>query len=401
QQAEQLLEDRRLAGAVRPDQQRDLALARVERRLVEDGEARRIPGNDLVELDDFFAHGLIPQIRFEHLPVRLHGRRRPFRQHLAFDHADDVRAELHDEVHVVLDDDEAAALDLIQLHQQLAQLIDEAGVDARARLVEQHEARRRHEGHCDVDQLLLAVRQRAGIKMRDMLQPEQLDHLVAMRATSRVGLGHQPRAQRALEFLRGDDQVVAHRELAEYLQRLERPAHATPRQLQRRHAGDVLAAEFDLPGGGGDLSQDAVEQRRLARAVGADDADDLAGADRHADAVDGLDGAVRLLHVLDFEEGRHLAPPFRKRSPIDRMPPGSHTISTTTAMPKNTRYHFCMNFNASMLLARRSSGSRMMMMVPITGPKNRPEPPTITASSIMSDVEKWNGAGSMNSTSDE
>ena len=47
-------------------------------------------------------------------------------QHLALDHADHVRAELHDEVHVVLDHDEAAALRLVQLDQQLAQLIDQA-----------------------------------------------------------------------------------------------------------------------------------------------------------------------------------------------------------------------------------------------------------------------------------
>ena len=82
------------------------------------------------------------------------------------------------------------------------------------------------------------------------------------------------------------------------------------------------------------------------------------------------------------------------------MPPGSHTISKTTATPKNTRYHFCMNFSASMLLARKSSGSKMMMMVPTTGPKKRPEPPTITASSIKREVEKWKGPGSINSTSD-
>ena len=82
------------------------------------------------------------------------------------------------------------------------------------------------------------------------------------------------------------------------------------------------------------------------------------------------------------------------------MPPGSQIISATTATPKTARYHFCMNLSASTLLARSSSGSRMMMIVPSTGPKKRPEPPTITASSIMSDVEKWNGAGSMNSTSD-
>ena len=59
-----------------------------------------------------------------------------------------------------------------------------------------------------------------------------------------------------------------------------------------------------------------------------------------------------------------------------------------------------MNFNHSRLEERRNSGSRMMMMVPTTGPMKRPEPPTMTASSIMSDVEKWNGPGSMNSTSE-
>jgi hypothetical protein len=50
--AEQSLEDGRLAGAVGSDQQRDLAAARVQRGLVQNGEARRIPGDDTVEFDD-------------------------------------------------------------------------------------------------------------------------------------------------------------------------------------------------------------------------------------------------------------------------------------------------------------------------------------------------------------
>ena len=69
---------------------------------------------------------------------------------------------------------------LVELDQKLAQLVDEARVDACARLVEQHEPRRRHERHRDVDQLLLPVRQRAGERVRDVLQPEELDHLVGV-----------------------------------------------------------------------------------------------------------------------------------------------------------------------------------------------------------------------------
>ena len=56
QHAEQRLQHRRLAGAVGSDQQRDLALPRIQRRLVQDREARRVPGNDLLEFDDLFAH---------------------------------------------------------------------------------------------------------------------------------------------------------------------------------------------------------------------------------------------------------------------------------------------------------------------------------------------------------
>src|SRR5439155_1727880 len=98
-------------------------------------------------------------------------------------------------------------------------------------------------------------------------------------------------------------------------------------ELQRRHAGDVLAAEFHAPRARLDLAQDAVEQRRLARAVGADHADDLARADRQRDAVDGTDRAVVLLNALDFEERRlrgHLTASLPLNfSGSDRRPPGS------------------------------------------------------------------------------
>ncbi len=69
--AEQRLQHRRLAGAVGADQQRDLAPARVERRLVQDREARRIPGDDLVELDDLVGHGVrsrLPRLSCQDMP---------------------------------------------------------------------------------------------------------------------------------------------------------------------------------------------------------------------------------------------------------------------------------------------------------------------------------------------
>src|SRR6185312_14411766 len=55
--AEKRLQHRRLARAVRPDQQRDLRLARIERQLVQDRNARRVAGDDAIEFDDGFGYG--------------------------------------------------------------------------------------------------------------------------------------------------------------------------------------------------------------------------------------------------------------------------------------------------------------------------------------------------------
>src|SRR5439155_21929630 len=57
--AEQRLQHRRLAGAVRTDQQSDLALARVEREIVQDRKAGRIPGDDFLEFNDLLVHDML------------------------------------------------------------------------------------------------------------------------------------------------------------------------------------------------------------------------------------------------------------------------------------------------------------------------------------------------------
>ena len=66
----------------------------------------------------------------------------------------------------------------------------------------------------------------------------------------------------------------------------------SPRDLVRRHVGDVAAVEFDLAGAGAGLAEDRHHQRRFAGAVGADQRDDLAGIDLEIDALQRLDLAV-------------------------------------------------------------------------------------------------------------
>ena len=121
------------------------------------------------------------------------------------------------------------------------------------------------------------------------------------------------------------------------------------------------------------------------------------GPTDEADAVDGLDRAVVLPHVLDFEEaGSVVIWRLRcvlKRSASESSPPGSHTIS---AIDREAEDREIPVLHESAAIRARSTTITDRRA---PGPKKRPEPPTITASSIISDTEKWNGPGSMNLTS--
>jgi hypothetical protein len=106
-------------------------------------------------------------------------------------------------------------------------------------------------------------------------------------------------------LLPGKDEVLPHRQFRKHLQKLEGAADAEPIQLGRPQSGDDPAVDLHLAIGRRKLAEDAVEQRGLAAAVRADQAEDLALLHVEADAVDGLDAAKALLDVADFEDCGH------------------------------------------------------------------------------------------------
>src|SRR5262249_48699088 len=101
----------------------------------------------------------------------------------------------------------------------------------------------------------------------------------------------------------GED-VLLDGELAEDAGLLGEVAHAEPGPLVHRQGGDFLAGEVDAPGVGRDLAGGHAEAGGLAGAVGAGQADDLAGGGVEVDAVDDLAAAVELDEPAHFQD-RH------------------------------------------------------------------------------------------------
>ena len=124
-----------------------------------------------------------------------------------------------------------------------------------------------------------------------------------------------------------DHDVLAHADLGERLGDLEGAHHAGGADAMRRQAGDVLAVEGDAAGIGRVEAGDGREQRRLARAVGPDQADDLALAHVERGLVDGLQAAERLGELAHLKHGAA----FVRNRPIS--PSGRRATISTSMMP--------------------------------------------------------------------
>src|ERR1700694_4927401 len=95
-------------------------------------------------------------------------------------------------------------------------------------------------------------------------------------------------------FLPGEDQIVAHRKLREYLKQLERPADAEPIDIAGPHAGGHFAVDTHLAIAGRQLPQNAIEELGLPGPVGPDDAENFAFAYLERNVIDRGDPAKRL-----------------------------------------------------------------------------------------------------------
>ena len=100
------------------------------------------------------------------------------------------------------------------------------------------------------------------------------------------------------------EHVLGHRQLGEELGMLERPAQPTRPSPGRPYLAKLLAGEVDaaLDGCPSGDSGERVDEGRLARPVGTDDGDHLAGSEGHRDSLDRPQSAEADSETLDGHE---------------------------------------------------------------------------------------------------
>ena len=203
-----------------------------------------------------------------------HAVRRVDDQHLSGAHQGDPVAApgLVDEVSRDEDGDLVAAG---QLDQVLPEAVPCHRVHTRGRLVEDQQVGPVDQRHGELQALPLSQRERVGQRVHDRIEAEPLGRLVD--ALRDLVLRH-------LEELGVQDQVLPHRQLGVEREGLRHVADLAA-------DGDVigidrLAQQPGLPLGGRQQAAQHLHRRRLAAAVGAEEAEDLPPLDPEADVID-------------------------------------------------------------------------------------------------------------------
>ena len=242
-------------------------------------------------------------------------------------HADPI-GEVEHHVHVVLDEEDRQPA----LARDPPDDVDgRRGVfrrQALRRLVEQQKGGLLRHRHRDLEQTLIAVRQRG----RRLVRPVEQAQLAEARTRSLLARlhhrapAHEAKVPRGLELDR-DAHVLQHGELGEDARDLKRPRDPAAAARGRGERGDVGALEDHAPRRRREQAGDQVEERGLARAVRPDERAELAGVHDQADVAHRPQRAEGAAEPVRLQHGRHARDPSRRAAPTS--PPGRKiTIST-------------------------------------------------------------------------
>src|SRR2546427_727533 len=239
-----------------------------------------------------------------------------------------------DDVDVVLDEDDGGLPLGERGHDDVHHGELLLGGDAAGRLVEEEQRGLARRGHRDVEELPHALRDDGRRPVAVGLDAIDAQELRAGLHAVTTGQGRKPGAAPAVGQAVRDHQVFEDRHRREDLGHLERAAHTEPGDLARREADELLAAKTDRASARVRVTGDEVDERRLARAVGADDGDDLLGRDGDVDVAGGHDLIEQLRESAHLQHRRARHARARFRSSADQSPPGRYRMIASSATPR-------------------------------------------------------------------
>src|SRR5690606_2179476 len=184
---------------------------------------------------------------------------------------------------------------------------------AGGRLVEQQQLRILHEAHRQLEPTLVTARQGAGDRFALVGQADVGEDVLGLLAHLLLRIGARPRVQREGAVAAGEGRnhhVLDQAQVAEDLGRLENAHDAGLVDLVRRQPDQRTPIEHYAAGVWREPPDEAIEQRRLAGAVRADDRVYRALLDIQVHVAQRAQPAEALVDRLDLKNCHFAAPPY-------------------------------------------------------------------------------------------
>lgn len=212
---------------------------------------------------------------------------------------DDAVADAADERQVVLDDQDRFSV-LFECADQVGDLSGHLRRHSRRRLIEEEELFAARECSRDFEEAHLPAGEAACFLVRMVTE---VDHFQCfMYAFSQVAKSKTLLAPKRLE---GDEDILLERHITEDAEILEHTPDADTRAFARREIGDVNTSKRNMAVRGPEEPREHVEERRLPRAVRADETDDLTLFDFERNIVEDALPGNRQSDIANGEDGRH------------------------------------------------------------------------------------------------
>ncbi|CAM2150331.1 hypothetical protein PT2222_230055 [Paraburkholderia tropica] len=193
-------------------------------------------------------------------------------------------------VHEVRGDEDRHLIFARERDQQAPEVVARDRIDARGRFVEDQQLGLVDHRHREREPLAHAERQAVGQRVERVGEVEALDHFVDARRN--VGFGH-------MKQTRVQHQILAHREFAIERKRLRHVAHAAARVEVARI--DFVPEQPGFAFGRGQQAREHFHRRRLAAAVRAEKAENLAALNAKAHVIDGHEVAETHRQVFGLD----------------------------------------------------------------------------------------------------
>src|SRR5438552_1946305 len=277
-----------------------------------------------------------PEIGIEHGGILAHLLGRPVGDLAAVVEHGHAVGDVHHDAHVVLDQRDRGAELAVDVEDEARHVFLLLDVHAGHRLVEQQQLGLGRERSAQLHALLQAIGQLAGERLANGLDLQEVDQALDERAVGELLALRRTPPHRVQQEMAAHLQQAASHEVVEHGHAFEQrdvlkgPRHTELRQVRGRRACGVAALEQDAALVGMVEAADDVEQRRLPRAVGTDDRENLPGLDTEAHAAVREQGPYTHADVVDLEQrtGARSAHLVVRAAPTSQMRTSARTIPT-------------------------------------------------------------------------